>query len=126
MLQTALKYEAGLLWSVQILSMTAVRPSPTSDVLGRCNKPWWGRACLDGTFLVAGLATFLFVLGIVVLSCTAAAAWKCLSVTRQAGKVSAAALQARVTNFLRTCTSTFHEAFLPSSHFARRLPHGGA
>lgn len=94
MLQAALKYEAGLLWSVQILSMTAVKPSPISGLLGRCTKPWWGRAYLDGTPLVAGLATFLFVLGIVVSSCAAAAAWKCLSVTRQAGKVSAAALQA--------------------------------
>lgn len=95
-LQTALKYDAGLLWSVQVLSMTAVKPSPTSDLLGRCTKPWWGRACLDNTPLVAGLATFLFVLGIVVTSCAAAAAWKCLSVTRQAGKVCAAAMEAHM------------------------------
>ena len=97
MLQTALKYDEGLLWSIQVLSMTAVKPSPFSDLLGRCIKPWWGRACLDGTPLVAGLATFLFVLGIVVTSCAAAAAWKCLSVTRQAGKVWAATLRAHVT-----------------------------
>ena len=105
MLQTALKYEAGLLWSIQVLSMTAVKPSPISDLLGRCTKPWWGRACLDGTPLVAGLATFLFVLGIVVTSCAAAAAWKCLSVTRQAGKVRAATLQAHMMTLLETGNS---------------------
>ena len=121
MLQTALKYEAGLLWSIQVLSMTAVKPSPISDLLGRCSKPWWGRACLDNTPLVAGLATFLFVLGVVVTSCSAAAAWKCLSVTRQAGKVCAAILQARMTTSDRQLRITMWH--LHAALSLEQLPH---
>ena len=69
--------------------MVAVKPSPLGNRLGGCTKRWWGRACLDGTGLVAGAATFLVVFGVLVSTCAAAAAWKCLSVTRQAGKVGA-------------------------------------